>query len=1342
MKRFKLLTMLAAAFLMLSVQSANAFTLTCLRGSSFGEGEGCQKLFDGTQDTKWGTWDGWYGNPVYTVAKATMPIAPTSYSLRIANDTYNSPGRNWKSWRIFGGNFASDDAAVNDAEGWVLLDQKVDEAMTTDQFAEVQFDMSNPDGNFYSYFMIIVDAICSNPNWDDYTQMDEFWFRDFKVDTSAAQAFVDFDYTTDVDADLQAAYAEKVAALSAAIETGDPDQIVPAVDAIVPIYNEINKLRNGDFIALEWTATWGDGPGSNLVDKNDYTKWGGGFPGEGEHVQYVVFRTPAQQPYFYKLVTGGDTEKYSDRNWKTWKVFGGNFASEAEATRAAEGWVVLDERENVGSDILPAKNNAPAPLKFSNEVTEKYSYYKVEVTASGGGAQQMSELYLCTQEDFEVIRGGFVEDLAEFAAGLDDLVIEPELASEKENFAALYEELKTTTDADQLTILHNELLALQSSLEYSAAFVAGGYRVLEGNTAWGDNENWTKLLDGNESTKWGGGMPEGGSYVIFKTFAASKFGVYKLITGNDTKNSPDRNWKDWQIFGAGGKVNDGNATRDLAAWTLLDKKENIGQDQLPGDNFAPAFFSFSEEWTKEYKYFKIEVSAAYNNGGNIQMSEFRMLTDEEWQAARQEYVDALTAQKKEMYAGQEVAPEVEDMIATAIATVANAEPGELLVKYAEAQEVIAGSKKQNFLAKYKLTEINGVLQLGTAEDVVNFAKVINDGTEKSENTFIDAVLTDDIDLSGVIPAEGWTPIGNWGAVSYGNACYKGHFDGQGYSITGFNTVTPVNNFGFFGVISTGAVIENFSIYGTITNSIKTGGAIGFARDDNPTIRNVKSYLTINNTSVGARLGGILGTSFSGSTVNIDRCTFSGTIDGNDNAGNGNYGGIVGYTQNNATTILNVTNCLFDGKLINTAATPGGCTFGGIVGYIGAGPLVTVKNCLSIGTVQSQVTGQFFGAVKNTTCSILNSYYKGANINGSASTVELPAEQLTVTKVNDEQLASGEIAMALGEAFSQTVGEDAYPVIDDAHGIVKKISEAGYATMYIAEAVKIPAGVVAATGSINEETQKLTLNPLVDVVPSWEPVVLKGEAGYYSFVPTECLEDGAFVNFSTLGFENAEVLTKVSVGDLTITFDKSVGNTDPAYYLTGSAARLYGSNTMTISANRPIIKIRFVFGEGVAANVPEDKSVFSEGSYNPETTTWTGSAETLTLTRPASRGHYRILGMVVTFNAGEIVKVADNVFKGTTEDIDAAGKYILAKPAGQPAGFYKATQGTIKAGKAYLELPEGVDIKAFYFEEDEATGISNVDNAQIENGAIYNLAGQRLNKVQKGINIINGKKVLK
>jgi hypothetical protein len=84
-------------------------------------------------------------------------------------------------------------------------------------------------------------------------------------------------------------------------------------------------------------------------------------------------------------------------------------------------------------------------------------------------------------------------------------------------------------------------------------------------------------------------------------------------------------------------------------------------------------------------------------------------------------------------------------------------------------------------------------------------------------------------------------------------------------------------------------------------------------------------------------------------------------------------------------------------------------------------------------------------------------------------------------------------------------------------------------------------------------------------------------------------------------------------------------------------------------------------------------------------------------------------------------------------------YILANGA-DGVGFYKA-EGTIPAGKAYFQSTSGV--KAFFFDGDDATGISLMEDgrSQMEDGAIYNIAGQRIQKMQKGINIINGKKVL-
>lgn len=1216
MKRNKLLTWFATVLMLLCVQSANAFTLTCLRGSGFGGGEGCQKLFDGTQDTKWGTWDGWYGNPVYAVAKATMPIAPATYSLRIANDTNESPGRNWKSWRIFGGNFASDADAVNDAEGWVLLDEKVNQEMTTDQFAEVQFELSNPDGKFYSYFMIVVDAICSDPNWDDYTQMDEFWFRDFTVDTSAAKEYADFDYTTDVDADLKAAYAEKLAILNAAIKENDPDKIVPAVDAIVPLYIEINTLRNGGFVALEWTDSWGDGPGSNLVDKKDDTKWGGSFPdGENtEHVQYVIFRTPAQQPYFYKLVTGGDTADWNTRNWKTWKVFGGNFATEAEAVRSAEGWVVLDERENISTDLLPNKNNFPATLNFTKGVTEKYAYYKVEVTASGGSQQQMSEIYLCTKDEFETIRQSLIDGLADFAAGVADMVVETEVEGAKTTFIEKYAQLKNTTDADQLTLLNNELVVLKDSIEYSAAFAGGGYRALDGNTAWSDGENWTKLIDGNEKTKWGGNMPNDGtgSYVIFKVSKPTKYNCYKLVTGNDTKNNYGRNWKSWKIYGCVIRGDlDENAVRDYAGWSLLDEKSDIDQDQLPAANLTPAYFDFSEA-ANSYKYFKIEVEAAYK-GTSIQMSEFKMFTDEEWADVCKEYTDSLERLKVETLGDMVLLEPVATQVAEAIAAVSEAKASELAAKFEAAREAIINAPKNMWLAKYNLTEKDGVLQIATAADLFNFAKVINDGNTNTETSFIDAALTADIDLSDAITEENpWIAIGNWGTVSYGNACYKGHFDGQGHTIKGFNATSTQNYFGIFGVISTGALIENFDIYGTINTTIQNAGSVaGYARDEAPTIRNIHSFVNINNTYKGGRQGGILGNSNVG-TVVVENCWYSGTLNSNDPENNGNYGGIVGYVQNNTTAIVTISNCLFDGKLINTAETPGNCTFGGVVGYNNGGK-ATIKNCLSIGTLQSAITGQFFGKINGNNSIFANNYYMGELVNGKGSKGTVSGD--APVKVTAEQLKSGEVASKMAPAFRQNIGADETPVLDATHAIVANITEAGVATLYVKDTdVEIPEGVKAYAGVISEEKAGiLNLNAIEGKVAAGEAVVLKGAAGFYGFVPTT-----------------------------------------------------------------------------------------------------------------------------------EAAKAGKNDLKGAAEDIEAAGKYILAKPAGKDAGFYKAETGTIKAGKAYLVLPETTDaVKAFYFAEDDATGIANVNvNDNDNQTSIYNLAGQRINKLQKGINIVNGKKVLK
>ena len=91
----------------------------------------------------------------------------------------------------------------------------------------------------------------------------------------------------------------------------------------------------------------------------------------------------------------------------------------------------------------------------------------------------------------------------------------------------------------------------------------------------------------------------------------------------------------------------------------------------------------------------------------------------------------------------------------------------------------------------------------------------------------------------------------------------------------------------------------------------------------------------------------------------------------------------------------------------------------------------------------------------------------------------------------------------------------------------------------------------------------------------------------------------------------------------------------------------------------------------------------------------------------------------------------------------AASYVLAAKNGQQ-GFYQ-TNGSVTCPqyKCYLTVPASAgSARAFYFPGDEPTSIEGIFGAD-ESGtvSIYNLAGQKLNRLQKGINIVNGRKVV-
>ena len=339
--------------------------------------------------------------------------------------------------------------------------------------------------------------------------------------------------------------------------------------------------------ALSGTGGTGGEGYPSLVDAKPGTKMGHSFdPSNPDRAEawIVVKAAKAVVPEWYFLITGGDTGSYPTRNWKKWNIYGGNFASDAEAVRgnvddpAAGGWTLIDERDG---EALPQANTASKNFQFNNaDGTTAYEYFWIEILESVQGSDvwlQMGEWGLGTSGDFEK----YLEDLANTQTGTDEPVI---------------------------------------------------YTIISGDRNDSSGEGLAKLFDGDISTKWGNGFnpknfgaTSGGAYFIVKTSRAIAPTYYKLVTGNDNASWNHRNWKSWQIYGiAAADVTNGKPARDSEKWVMLDKKDNISEEILPDKNMFTVIFNLSEENTTEYQYFKVEIDEIMSGSGYMQMGEFAL----------------------------------------------------------------------------------------------------------------------------------------------------------------------------------------------------------------------------------------------------------------------------------------------------------------------------------------------------------------------------------------------------------------------------------------------------------------------------------------------------------------------------------------------------------------------------------------------------------------------------------------------------------------------------------------------------------------------------------------------
>ena len=97
--------------------------------------------------------------------------------------------------------------------------------------------------------------------------------------------------------------------------------------------------------------------------------------------------------------------------------------------------------------------------------------------------------------------------------------------------------------------------------------------------------------------------------------------------------------------------------------------------------------------------------------------------------------------------------------------------------------------------------------------------------------------------------------------------------------------------------------------------------------------------------------------------------------------------------------------------------------------------------------------------------------------------------------------------------------------------------------------------------------------------------------------------------------------------------------------------------------------------------------------------------------------------------------------GAAVDSEADGKknYIL-NIVDDKIGFYRAAGQTVATNRAYLSTTVSTARIALSF-DDETTGIAIIDNGQLTiDNSVYDLQGRRVAQPQKGLYIVNGKKV--
>ncbi len=382
----------------------------------------------------------------------------------------------------------------------------------------------------------------------------------------------------------------------------------------------------------------------------------------------------------------------------------------------------------------------------------------------------------------------------------------------------------------------------------------------------------------------------------------------------------------------------------------------------------------------------------------------------------------------------------------------------------------------------RLIPVNGVYEIGNAEQLTAFAGVVNGGEKDAK-----AILTADIDMQG----QTWTTICETGLYykGYGTDLgYAGTFDGQGHTISNLQLQSSTeidSSCGLFGTVS--GTVKNLTVDGVTLNDggkdMRTGAVVGQLIKQGHVSNCCVKNATI--TPGEHVVGGIAGCVYEGTVENclVYGSRFSGT--------NNRFGHIVGDTRGDISTsdrFGTVKNCYTDGSPVNS------------------GQSGTIENCETVtaqklksgeiafllqGSQTEQAWGQALSGEVNDEYPVLTSdpakkVYKVTYINGG-TTVEKYSNKALMLETAPE-----------GKAWAKENGETA----KNGEELTADI------TLYAKTAytVQVIGGLIGSeTSAVVAQGQSVTITPdeaIAGFVTDDESLVMPNAEGKFIFTPVK------------------------------------------------------------------------------------------------------------------------------------------------------------------------------------------------------------------------------------------------